>query len=1090
MENLLSWFLSPGAAYRGKPFWSWNGDLKEAELLRQIRVFKEMGFGGFFMHSRTGLVTDYLGDEWFRLTNLCADEAAKLGMEAWLYDEDRWPSGTAGGMITANPDYRQQFVSLVQMKPDEFAWHQTKHDEKSDDGRILAVFQARLDGLNVFDWRRLTPGQLAKGSGITLLVFRIEHAAESSFYNGNTYVDTMNRDATDAYLQITHEQYQSRCGDRMGKSIRGIFTDEPHRGPVMNGFSLSNDNRLWMAPWTPSLAEEFRTAFGYDLIDQLPALFLRPNGEAVAPVKWQYMELLQRLFLKNFAKPMFEWCQQHNMQLTGHALHEDSLTAQACMQGSLARFYEYMHLPGIDVLAEGNRSYWVAKQLSSVARQLGHKWLLSELYGCTGWQMGFAGHKAVGDWQTLLGINVRCHHLSWYTMEGEAKRDYPASISHQSAWWKDYRYVEDYFSRMGVLLSHGQPCSGVLVISPIESLWCQIRGGWAENLAPHDEPVKALESAYRELFTWLAGAQIEFDYGDEEMMSRLADVRLDEDSRPVLRFGRAEYRVVIVGRMTTIRSSTLRLLEQFAQLGGSVIFVGDPPRFVDAMSVRAASYISVGMKQVSWNQQALLGACRGGSDIHLEALRSDGSLANGVLSQVRRDEQGNLVLVVLNTDRENGIANARLRLAGAAIESEVAEWDCATGERFAVAGIFARDGTIHWSLDLTPGGSRAFLIGRKIAAGLVERPVYSARRRQPLNDPIPFTLTEPNVCVLDIASFQINDQPPQPPAEILKVDRAIRTAFGLQWRSGEMVQPWLRRRTQPHSPTKGRVRLCFRFDIDQMPRQAMELAMEQPHYFRVAINGIHLNTAAKSATGFWVDGAILRFAIPREILRLGENEVELQAEFHEGINLEALYLLGEFGVRTRGSGVGLIAIPSTLQSTDLTTQGLPFYGGAIRYHLHVPRNCRHADPRQRLLLELPGLDAACAKVVADGRPPAMLAWHPYRADVTDLVVNDELTVEVILTRRNTFGPLHQSPLLTPHYGPSNFTTEGSRWSDDFMLLPCGLLAAPILIEAEAVESEEEGVSVELPPALRRGKSRRVTASPGVLTHGGTHGRAQ
>ena len=53
----------------------------------------------------------------------------------------------------------------------------------------------------------------------------------------------------------------------------------------------------------------------------------------------------------------------------------------------------------------------------------------------------FTTYKSVGDWQSLLGINVRCPHLSWYTMKGEGKRDYPASISVQSAWYKECKYI-------------------------------------------------------------------------------------------------------------------------------------------------------------------------------------------------------------------------------------------------------------------------------------------------------------------------------------------------------------------------------------------------------------------------------------------------------------------------------------------------------------------------------------------------------------------------------------------------------------------------------------------------------------------------
>ena len=102
-------FNNPGPKWRGKPFWSWNGKLEEKELIRQIHVLKNMGMGGFFMHSRTGLATEYLGDEWFQFINSCADEGEKLQLESWLYDEDRWPSGLAGGLVTRDKKYRERY---------------------------------------------------------------------------------------------------------------------------------------------------------------------------------------------------------------------------------------------------------------------------------------------------------------------------------------------------------------------------------------------------------------------------------------------------------------------------------------------------------------------------------------------------------------------------------------------------------------------------------------------------------------------------------------------------------------------------------------------------------------------------------------------------------------------------------------------------------------------------------------------------------------------------------------------------------------------------------------------------------------------
>ena len=118
--DLRGLFLAPSSPYRGKPFWAWNGPLAAEELRRQIRVFKGMGLGGGFMHSRVGLATPYLSEEWFDLIRACADESRKNDMEAWLYDEDRWPSGAAGGLVTKDPEYRQRYLRMTIADPGTF----------------------------------------------------------------------------------------------------------------------------------------------------------------------------------------------------------------------------------------------------------------------------------------------------------------------------------------------------------------------------------------------------------------------------------------------------------------------------------------------------------------------------------------------------------------------------------------------------------------------------------------------------------------------------------------------------------------------------------------------------------------------------------------------------------------------------------------------------------------------------------------------------------------------------------------------------------------------------------------------------------
>ena len=102
-------FQNPTSEYRGTPFWAWNCQLEKDELLRQLEVMKAMGFGGAHMHVRTGMATPYLSDEHMDLISACVDKCREEQMLAWLYDEDRWPSGAAGGLVTKDKQYHYTF---------------------------------------------------------------------------------------------------------------------------------------------------------------------------------------------------------------------------------------------------------------------------------------------------------------------------------------------------------------------------------------------------------------------------------------------------------------------------------------------------------------------------------------------------------------------------------------------------------------------------------------------------------------------------------------------------------------------------------------------------------------------------------------------------------------------------------------------------------------------------------------------------------------------------------------------------------------------------------------------------------------------
>ncbi len=1079
LKELEKQFACPDGERRAMPFWAWNGELEEAELLRQIDVMKEMGFGGFYMHSRTGLGTEYLGEEWFRLIDKCAEYGTAIGMEPWLYDEDRWPSGSAGGLVTKEEAYRSLYLVMEKQTPEDRAKQiqegtekrapeegekqtpedrakqiqegtekrapeegekQTPEDRKKQasegeapqrDGREeepILVYACRLDGTSYTQGRPLAPGEMPAPEE-TVLFFYARHPEGNDNYNGYTYLDTMNREAVQAYIRSTHEAYKDACGSRFGKSIKGIFTDEPHRGGLLTHFSEGEE---WAVPYTPMLLEQFEERFGYDLRERLPELFLRKDGQELSKTTWDYIELCQELFLENFAKPIYQWCEENGLEFTGHVLHEDNLVAQTVMQGALMRFYEYMHRPGVDVLGMNNQAFWIAKQIQSVARQQQKKWVLSELNGCTGWQTSLDTYKNIGDWQRLFGINFRCPHLSWYTMKGEAKRDYPASILHQSTWFREYETLETYYARLGVLLDGGEPECGLLVVSPIESVWARAYSGAFKGLSARDAEIQRLERQYAAVFHSLADRRIDFDYGDEDHIARFGAVEEGQ-----FKLGACRYRKILVAGCDTIRSTTLDLLNQFLAQGGTVIVAGEIPKYVDAVPSDAAGKMAEKAVRIPFDAEEIAGSCGSGREIRVSG-QGDGEIFAQV---VQKD--GLRIVALLNRNREQ----ARERLAiGLGAGKRVERWDARTGRRFLEKAELA-DGGWMVETDFGPGEFRIYVIPQEDSIGTEHSGlprVCGKGKRIPVPErrEWAYRLDEPNIFVLDMVTVTLPDGRQLESQEVLKAGRSLRETYGYPPRGGDMLQPWyaIKYREGAQEPLC-KAKLRYEFEVQSLPERDILLVTEDlENISRISVNGTEI---ARAPLGTWVDICFQKLSVSRGLLKKGTNEIVMEMDYIPINGLEAIYLLGEFGVWRSREGVPEMGVlPEKLLLEDIAEQGLLFYSGKIVYHMEMPETVKGKS----VILKAAQFGGSCIRVKGGGRE-ALLPWQPYEEDITELAEAAEaLEVEVILTRRNTFGPLHQLPALVDGYGPGNFLSKGDRWSDGYVTLPQGLLGQPEFYE--------------------------------------------
>lgn len=1012
-KDIVKLFEDPPCAFRGKPFWSWNGKLDPEELRREIRAMKTMGLGGFFMHSRVGLDTPYLSDEWMECVGACVDEARKLEMEAWLYDEDRWPSGAAGGFVTKDKRFRQRHVVSEEATPAKY--------KPSDDN--LAVFAARMKGDAVSSYRRLSGKEKPK-KGEKALIFRVEVAPDNPNFNNQAYLDTMNPEAVKKFIDVTHEAYRKNFGDEFGKLIPGIFTDEPEYGRC----------RVWgnqtkQLSWTDKFPAEFKKRFGYDIIDYLPEVFYDIEGEPVSRARYHYHECATAMFVEAFAKQIGDWCEKYNLLFTGHVMAEENMRSQLGFVGSAMRFYEHMQAPGMDLLTEVRPEYDTAKQCASVLRQSGRKWMLSELYGCTGWDFPFEGHKAIGDWQAALGVNLRCQHLYWYTMLGQAKRDYPAAIGHQSPWWKHYPAVEDYFSRLNVLLSEGEPVRDLLVIHPMESAWTRFVTG-----EQGQEDVASLDKMFVRLRNILLESHVDFDYGDEEMISRLASVKKGKDGVQFI-LGKAAYKAIILPPALTVRGTTLKLLKKFAEAGGKVIVVGDAPSYVDAVPSSEVAELAACdcVTKCADSPASIARAVESARAVNI--VDADGREIKSALYQLRKLDDGH-ALFICNTDRKNDAPNVRIIIQG----KDAEEWDAATGERFRAETSDLGEAMVI-STSLPPSGSRLFIIRDGAVKGLKERPALEHQCGRTIStERWNIQRDEQNVFVLDKPEWRLDGGNWRKPLEILKIDQQCRDALGLKRRGGSMVQPWAR--PKDVKGPSGLLELRYMINVKTVPDGPVELAIEQPEKLDIELN--EKKVEMFDDAGWWVDRSLRRVPLDSALLVKGENLLVVRMQLDRDNGPEICYLLGEFGARAVGDSAEMTTLPEKLKIGDWTKQGLPFYSGSVTYTCSLTNPAKKGE---RLFLELPKWAGSCVRVTVNGEPAGVMAWPPYELNLTHVAGDGkiELGITVVSHRRNSHGPLHLERSGKKGWtGPAEFVTEGEAWSDAYKLVPTGLLASPKL----------------------------------------------
>ena len=743
------------------------------------------------------------------------------------------------------------------------------------------------------------------------------------------------------------------------------------------------------------MIQAYRKKYGKELLDQLGSLFVDCDG--AKGFRFRYWHLMNLLYTENFIAKVYRWCQEHDCQLTGHAIEERTIAFQMACCGGVMPFYEYENIPGVDCLCRGIGDEMMPRQVSSVAQQLGKKQVLTETFAATGWDVTPRELKRIAEWQYVHGVNLMCHHLYPYSIRGQRKQDYPSFYSEHNPWTKSLSEFNDYFTSLGYLLAESKESAEVLIIHPMHSAYLTY------NREEHDSSVQTLSTAFAELIEKLGAAGIGHHYGDEVIMARHGSI---EDGK--LRVSMCVYDTVVIPDCQTLDSSTIELLREYVAQGGKLWLAGQKPDLVDGepadLSFLSSNtdFCNIAAEKALWRQRD-----------------------TSIRATMRKMNDRIFVYAVNLSEDENARVDLQLPVLG------VEQLDVESQNTYPL-DFLRLDNGVRVPLILEPGESVVVLQNDLAEAGETHKEIVEVL---PIPNQAKVTAPVCNAYPLDVALLSFDGVSYTEPMPIMAIsDRLLRE-----------------RKNRP-------IWLKFSFSADHIPEDlCLEAEYSKDH--RVIVNGKELTlTESGRLDRSFIGGRISEFATIGQnevILQLEYYQTDHVYDVFNGFfygngevtetlyncltyntNIEAIYLFGQFAVdnkslyRQMKQGACIAEGPFVLKKQpqivniqSITESGFPFFSGSIVVEtiIHVTHTAWILRCKGRYQY---------IRVWVNGREVDKLLLRD-TCDLRQYLHEGENTIamEIMSSNRNLFGPHHVAGDPEPQWvGPIEFSRYGT-WDD-------------------------------------------------------------
>jgi hypothetical protein len=509
------------------PFETWAGTSEDA-IRSRVREALKAGIGGLVTNIP---VENYLRDEKaFAILRLGITIAHAEGMRIWIYDEEGYPSGAAGGEVLEKvPSAEAQGLIRV----------------------VDAAGQVRYDVITLYE---------------------ATHATEN-FYKKRPYINILDPSAVSTFTGVTHDRY-ARVLDPIDRYVEAFFTDEPS---LISVYIPQGRDYPKTLPWHARLPEEFRTRKGYDLLPYRESLFVDTGDKGLdRKTRCDFYEVIADLCAETYFGGLQEWCHRHKVASSGHLLGEEKMIWQTEFDGDPFTCYRKFDIPGIDLITSdpekimGQEFFLVPKVAGSAARLQGKKRVMCEISDFFG--MMDKKHASIEQMKCTAGILFSCgvtDLCSYYSVSLDPEHE----LKEFEIPPAEYSKYTNFTARLNAIFTAGTIGARVAVLYPIVSLWAHFTPPNRSMYEDHPNPdVRYLDKAFCELCRSLMQQQIDYDIVDEKS---LASAKIEGKT---LAIGERPYEALVLPPLDTIRLQTMQMIVNFAEAGGAVFAHGLLPQ--------------------------------------------------------------------------------------------------------------------------------------------------------------------------------------------------------------------------------------------------------------------------------------------------------------------------------------------------------------------------------------------------------------------------------------------------------------------------------------------------------------------------------